>query len=326
MTQVEQDKQLVIVSDELTSLLASKIKACPENFNQTRFLQNCLVALQGIDPVKLAKVTPRSVALTMIKGAFLGLDFANKECYAIPFGDQLQFLTDYKGDIKLCRQYAVKPIKDIYAKVVREGDSFDHKIVDGLPLINFTPLSPFNDAAIIGAFAVVIYEDGIMAYEAMSKKEIEATRANFSKCSTSPAWRNAWGEMAKKTVLKRVTKMVEICFKNPEQTKAFQEGSDLKKESIDVQAEEVIDPFKKTMGVDPATKGEDKSVTTNPEETDDDKILKIQATIENHLKAMGKEKSLIFKYSTDLCNGKKLHELNLAEITELRDKILGGTI
>lgn len=322
MTQIEKDKQLTVVSEKLSALLAAKIKACPENFNQTRFLQNCLVALQGIDPAKLARVSPESVALTMVKGAFLGLDFANKECYAIPFGDQLQFLTDYKGDIKLARQYSVKPIKDIYAKVVREGDTFDHKIENGLPSINFTPEAPFSDKKIIGAFAVVIYEDGTMAYESMSTKEIEATRNNFSKCAGSPAWVKAWGEMAKKTVLKRVTKMIEISFDNPDQTKAFQEGADLKTEAIDV-TPVTVDPFKKKEEIEASDDiPEDKKT---PQEESSEDVIKIQSDIEKHLIKNNKAPSLVFKYAKDLFN-KELATLTVQEMTDLKDKVINGAI
>ena len=275
-------------------------------------------------PETRAKVTPTSVVKTLMKGAFLGLDFFMKECYAIPYKDILQFQTDYKGDIKLCRQYSVKPIKDIYAKVVREGDFLEHGIVNGEARINFKPAFMFNDNNIIGAFAVVVYTDGAMAYETMSKKEIDATRNKFSKCPASPAWINAWGEMAKKTVLRRVTKMIEISFDNPEQAKAYQEGSDLKAEPIDVEAKEVVDPFKDKEK--PTEEKKTLPATAPVDETDDDKILKVQTTIENHLKAIGKDGSLIFKYAVDLCNGKKLHELNLKEIIELRDKVLNGAI
>ena len=69
-----------------------------------------------------SKCEAPTVVRTLLKGAFLGLDFFNGECYAIPYGNQCQFQTDYKGEIKLCKRYSSNPIQDIYAKVVREGD------------------------------------------------------------------------------------------------------------------------------------------------------------------------------------------------------------
>ncbi len=56
----------------------------------------------------------------------------------------MEFQTDYKGERKLMKQYSVRPIKDIYAKVVREGDEFEEIIEKGIPTINFRP-KPFSN-------------------------------------------------------------------------------------------------------------------------------------------------------------------------------------
>ena len=99
------DNKLVLVHDNLQKLLQQKAKALPKNFNETRFLQNVMVVLQ--DTKDIEKMNPTSVARTMLKGAFLGLDFFNKECYAIPYSGQLNFQTDYKGEIKLAKKYSL---------------------------------------------------------------------------------------------------------------------------------------------------------------------------------------------------------------------------
>src|SRR5690606_25917163 len=175
------DKKALVLQQSYSQLerfLQTKAAALPKDFNQTRFLQNCMTVLQETKDIE--KMHPVSIARTMLKGAFLGLDFFNRECYAIPYGNQLQFQTDYKGEIKLAKKYSINKIKDIYAKVVREGDKFEEKVVDGKQYVNFEPI-PFNDGEIIGSFAVVLFEDGSMMYETMSKAEIEAIRDNFSK-------------------------------------------------------------------------------------------------------------------------------------------------
>lgn len=331
----EQKSQLVVVEDSLSLLLEKQITACPKGFNKTRFLQNCMTVLnelRGLDPAKLAKITPGSIVSTMAKGAFLGLDFFNRECYAIPFGSQLQFLTDYKGDMKLCKRYAVKPVKDIYAKLVRKEDIFKIEIIKGSPAIDFSPV-PFSNAEVIGAFAVVVYEDGTQAYETMSKDEIEATRRNFSKCQNSPAWLKASGEMYKKTVLKRLCKVIELNFDNAEQDKAFEAGGDLDtKKVIDVVPEEVVDAFPKekeqpgiTGSGEPKPKKPQPEKAQNTSQSDQDFIIQIQREIEKFLDAQGKESSLVYKYSMDLYH-KRLEKLTLAEIKELKNKVLNNQI
>jgi len=173
------------------------------------------------DTKDIDKCQPISVARTMLKGAFLGLDFFNRECYAIPYGGNLQFQTDYKGEIKLAKKYSFNSIKDIYAKIVREGDDFQESIEDGRQTINFKPL-PFNNGEIIGAFAVCLFQDGSMLYETMTKQEIE----DFSKAKNSPAWVKTPGEMYKKTVLRRLCKLIELDFDSVETKKTYDETSE----------------------------------------------------------------------------------------------------
>jgi len=211
------------VHRNLNSLLEAKARALPNDFNKTRFLQNSITVLQ--DTKGIEKVQPITIARTMLKGAFLGLDFMNKECYAIPYGNSLQFQTDYKGEVKLAKKYSVNPIKDIYAKLVRVGDDFLEEIRDGQQFISFKP-QPFNDGDIIGAFAVCFYNDGSMIYETMSKKEIDHIRDNFSKMPKGQSWTKSYGEMCKKTVLRRLCKNISLDFDSIEQRQAYDDGAD----------------------------------------------------------------------------------------------------
>lgn len=215
--------QLVVIHSNLEKLLDSKRDAMPSNFNKTRFLQNCMTVLQDTNGID--KCDAQNVARTMLKGAFLGLDFFNKECYAIVYGGQVQFQTDYKGEKKLAKKYSVRPVKDIYAKLVRKGDVFKEEVKDGQQTIQFDPL-PFNDDDIVGAFAVAIFEDGGMVYESMSAKDIEDTRKNYSKQPNGQAWTKSKGEMYKKTVYRRLCKNIELDFDTIEQAQAFEESSD----------------------------------------------------------------------------------------------------
>lgn len=214
---------LVEIHSNLNQSLENQVEALPKEFNKKRFMQNCMTVLQD-GSADFSKCEPATVVRTLLKGAFLGLDFFNGECYAIPFGNTCQFLTDYKGEIKLCKRYSSNPIKDIYAKVVREGDEFIETIENGNQTVSFRPKA-FNDGAIIGAFAVCLYKDGGMIYDTMSKAEIEHTRNTFSKAANSKAWKESYGEMAKKTVLRRLCKLIDLNFDTAEAMQAFEDGS-----------------------------------------------------------------------------------------------------
>ena len=180
--------------------------ALPPDFNKARFVQNCLTVLN--EKPELQKYGANQLKAGLVKGAYLGLDFYSQECYLVPFGDKLTFMPGYKGDMKLAKKYSIRPIKDIYSKLVREGDEFEELIDHGEPTINFKP-KPFNDGKIIGAFAVVLYKDGGMEYDSMSLSDLENTR-NQAKAKNSPAWKNYTGQMYKKTVLHRLCNTIEL--------------------------------------------------------------------------------------------------------------------
>lgn len=235
------------VAGKLQELLTKNEKALPKNFNQTRFLQNCLAVLA--DTKDIEECTALSVARAMIKGAYLDLDFFRRECYCIPYMNkdlgkkEANFQTDYKGEIKLCEKYSVRKIKHIYAKVVREGDDLEIGIKDNQPVINFKPLI-FNDGKIIGVFAACLYEDGGLIYDTMSIKETESTRANYSKMPNSPAYQKSIGEMYKKIGLRRLTKLIALDFESHEQAEAYEAGGDLDTKKLTAPIiVEIDDPF-----------------------------------------------------------------------------------
>ena len=66
-----------------------------------------------------------------------------------------------------------------------------------------------------------------MMYETMSKEDIEVVRDTFSKQANGKAWKNSFGEMAKKTVLRRLCKHIQLDFDSIEQQKAWEDGSDM---------------------------------------------------------------------------------------------------
>jgi len=215
-----QATQLVKVHDNISNLIKSNLSAMPSGFNETRFIQNAMSVLQDVQDIE--NMEPKSVARCLLKGAFLDLDFFTGECYAIPYKrniapkgkpakyiQELNFQTDYKGERKLVKKYALKPVADVYAKVVRPGDQFETGVKNGHQFVNFVP-KPFNNEAIVGVFAVCLYTDGTLLEEDMTTDEVNHVRDKYS--HNGPAWQNRWGEMAKKTVLRLLCKGIEVDF------------------------------------------------------------------------------------------------------------------
>jgi recombination protein RecT len=215
---------LVTIQNKLDSFIDEKIEGMPQGFNKTRFVQNSMAVL--LETKGIENCDPISVVRTLIKGAFLGLDFFNRECYAIVYGNKVQFQTDYKGEIKLAKKYSTNPIKDIFAKLVRKGDEYSEQILAGQQSVNFKPI-PFNSDEIIGAFAVVLYKDGSMMCDAMSTQDIENTRISYSKQPNGKTWEKSTGEMYKKTVLRRLLKYIDLHFDTIQQKEVFEESADM---------------------------------------------------------------------------------------------------
>lgn len=223
-------------STALSAKLDSVSDALPIDFNKARFVQNALALIN--DNPALQKYSQAQLMGGLLKGAYLGLDFYSKECYLIPYGSQLNYQTDYRGAKKLAKKYSIRPIKDIYAKLIREGDEFEELIINGEPTFNFKPKF-LNDGKILGAFAVVLYKDGGLAYDVMPLSDLENTRKH-SKASNSPAWKDFTGEMYKKTVLHRLCKQIEIDFENPTQREAFMAGMEIETD-VETQVQQEIE-------------------------------------------------------------------------------------
>lgn len=223
MGQITKKEYLANVKTGIEKGVESGLAIVPEGFNKQRFTLNCMAVLTA-NIKDYNDVNHESVVATFMKGAYLGLDFFNGECYAIAYKGEVKFQTDYKGEIKLCKRYAKNKIKDIYAKNVRKGDFFEERIQDGRQSVDFKPAS-FSDEPIIGSFAVVLFRDGSMMYDTMSVKEIEEVKKNFSTAQNSKAWIKTPGEMYKKTVLRRLCKMIDLDFDNAKQCEAFDDGS-----------------------------------------------------------------------------------------------------
>lgn len=231
-------------SESLSDKLIAVENALPKDFNRERFIQNSLAVMN--EKPELAKINKNEVIQGLLKGAYLGLDFCLKECYLIPYGNSVNFQTDYKGECKFVKRYSIREIRDIYAKVVRDGDVFTEKIIDGKPSIDFEPKA-FNTGDIIGAFAVVLYVDGGIGYETMSLDGINSVRSNYSKASQSKAWKFSFDEMAKKTVLRRLCKHIETDFESVEALKAWEDGSVANVVEKEVNRDECVDAFSQNV-------------------------------------------------------------------------------
>ena len=209
------DKKEVTMSDYFVSELDRIGSVLSPSFNRQRFALNFISMCQDKGLQKFGK---EELATALVRSAQDNLDPLNNEVYIHEgYGGKLQYDIGYKGLRKMAIEKSVKPISNIYAQLIREGDELEEVITDGTPSLNYK--SKFgNKGAIIGAFAVCKYKDNSMIYEVMTKDEIDACK---SKSKNSSAWRDFYGEMAKKSVIRRLTKNISISWDNKEQADAY---------------------------------------------------------------------------------------------------------
>lgn len=146
---------------------------------------------------KLLKCKPESFYSAVIEVAKLGL-VPGHTCHLIPYGAECQMQVNYRGLLQLARRSG--EIRYIAPHAVYEGDEFGYRL--GLhPDLTHVP-SPGKRGQLTHVYAVCKLASGETDFEVMTAAEVDSVRGR----NNSPAWRDYYGEMARKTVLKRLLK------------------------------------------------------------------------------------------------------------------------
>lgn len=213
---VTTDKKELTMSGYFTSELERITGALSPDFNKQRFALNFVSMIQ--DKPELQKYPKEVLATALVRSAQDNLDALNNEVYIYKgYNDKLTYTISYKGLRKMAIEKSVKPISNIIAKVIREGDELDEEIVNGQAHLHFK--SKFsNKGKMIGCFAICTFKDDSEIYEIMDMDDISAVR---SKSRNSGAWKDFPQEMAKKSVIRRLCKQITLDFSNKQQADAF---------------------------------------------------------------------------------------------------------
>jgi recombination protein RecT len=179
--------------------------ALPRHVDVDRFKRIAVTAVQQ-NP-DLLKANRSSLFGACVTAAQLGLvtDGVLGQAYLVPYKGKVQLIPGYKGLLTLVRQSG--EISSIDVDTIHKNDKVDYVMGDDSRLTirpNWT-----DRGAIIGAYAIARFKDGGIQRALMTKEEIEAIR-KASPSANSPAWKNHYGEMAKKTVFRRLCKMLPL--------------------------------------------------------------------------------------------------------------------
>lgn len=153
---------------------------------------------------------PASFVLAVVQAAELGLDIGGLlgEAYLVPFKQQVQLIPGYRGLVKLARNSGL--ITTIEAVLVYADDHFE--VERGLePKLIHRPnfRAPREPEALLATYCIARFKDGGYQMDVMSIPEVCAIR-DRSPASKNGPWVTDFGEMAKKTVVKRNCKMLPM--------------------------------------------------------------------------------------------------------------------
>jgi len=173
-----------------------------------------LFAIAASRTPKLMACTPLSLLDCMVKCAELKLMPSTLgSVYLIPFENrtaktvECQLVVGYRGLVELARRSGA--ISTIQAEVVREGDEFEFE--HGIhPKFRHKPCAAdMSDSRITHAWAIARFKDGSHQLVVMTRAEVDRIRG-MSRAGKFGPWADHYGEMAKKTAVRRLCKYLPL--------------------------------------------------------------------------------------------------------------------
>lgn len=187
--------------DELCALLPSTIQ-------KERFVRNIVMQIK-MNPA-LHKCSTASIAKACVQASTLGLDIGVLgSAYLVPYGNEAQLSIGYQGYIDLAYRSGLKAI---HTGIVRQND--DYKATATGFTHDFDPFDS-DRGPVVGVYCLVELPTGATYSELMTAEEVEQIRSG-SRSGNSPAWRDHWGEMAKKVVIRRALKRAPLSVETKE--------------------------------------------------------------------------------------------------------------
>jgi len=194
----KQDLKSLINSDAMREQFS---RALPKHLSPERFARVAITALTRTP--KLADCTPASLMKCLLDLSAMGLEPDGRRAHLIPYGNEATLIIDYKGLVELIRRSG--DVTSIRSETVCANDKFTWK--NGKVVHQIDWRKPRGEVQAVYAEAVM--KSGETQTSVMTKEEVEAIR-NRSKAGKSGPWVTDWAEMAKKTAVRRMSKMLPL--------------------------------------------------------------------------------------------------------------------
>jgi recombination protein RecT len=196
---------VAVIRQNLTAMAPQFQAALPKHITVEKFTRVAMTAIQN-NP-DLANADRNSLFGSIVRLAQDGLLPDGREAAIVLFGNKAQAMPMIAGILKKLRQSG--EVAKVSAQVVHENDEFvwtlgfDEDVTHNPPKLS----EPRGKA--IGAYATAVLKDGSRLLEVMSLEEIEKVRA-VSRAKGNGPWVSWWGEMARKTVMRRLSKRLPM--------------------------------------------------------------------------------------------------------------------
>jgi recombination protein RecT len=177
--------------------------ALPPGIDPDRFQRVVLTAIQQ-NP-KLADGDRNQLYNQCLRAAADGLVPDGREGAFVEMGGKLTWMPMVGGIIK---RLATAQI-NIDAQLVYENDDFEQTLGDDAAIHHKAPKLGKPRGKEIGVYAIARLPNGMIMREVMDREMIEQVRA-VSRSGSNGPWKAWWGEMARKTVIRRLAKRLPI--------------------------------------------------------------------------------------------------------------------
>lgn len=153
---------------------------------------------------KLSQCSRESVYQCLMDCATTGVMPDGRNAYLIPYGTKCTLIIGYQGLINCI--LSTGRVKKIHADVIHEKDTVKVEMGE---IIEHSYNWNGERGDITGVWARAILSDDTALCVAMSKAEVEEIR-NGSQGKNSSPWTKHWSEMAKKTAIRRLAKLLPL--------------------------------------------------------------------------------------------------------------------
>lgn len=196
---------VAVIRQNLTAMAPEFKAALPDHIDVDKFTRVAMTAIQT-NP-QLQNADRRSLFGACVRLAQDGLLPDGREAALVMFKDKAQAMPMIAGILKKVRQSG--EVSKINAFVVHENDHFKVSYGFDEDVEHIPPGLDKPRGKPIGAYATAVLKDGSRLLEVMSFEEIEAVR-KVSRAANNGPWVSWWGEMARKTVMRRLSKRLPM--------------------------------------------------------------------------------------------------------------------